>query len=649
MKNLTFLFALFLFFGCSDDDTSSDNTESNLIIYKNQTEDNNADALQAQYKDLEGTLNFYGNFDEELNPTTIRTLTYQKTFNDTIVNLIIDPLTNKLASSYTTVNGVKSNIVMKFAYPSTESLSVSVHEYDWDNMTSDIIFGVNLDRPNNDSASRSSSNSTSNWEVVGVMAAVAEVGLFLEGGLAGTWFVGPIALGLVQSAVAFAIANPLSAVTIALAAVLLIPSDAFSGELEPSDLPYPEDTEIENPVITEEEDPTPNLTPFDCAGVPISFELIMDQDGTIVLTEVNGSEGPYIYAIGEDVRDYPIFPNDYGNGFYLACVKDANNCISCRAQELIRPTACAEDTFDIVITTTSNSATAGVSGGEPPYVYLWSNGSNGPTANNLSEGTYTVSITDQNGCTNTAEVVITQENNERLLAYISYDKIVELSLENGEEIDDIAILGSDYFTDFVFLKQSNELVCHNFDNTYKINLSNGNLSILSNNYLEYLITSNTTNKLYGVSTSGDIYDINLSDGTETLVINGIGSTDDIVLLESSNEIIYNNDNGTFVFNLDTSQTTQLNNENYENLFVSQTQNKLYAYISYDRVVEISTDNGSETNVIILGNQYYGNFVFNESLNEIYCTSSGDTYKIDITSSSISQLNSVSYERLFMIY
>ncbi len=407
MKNLTFLFALFLFFGCSDDDTSSDNTESNLIIYKNQTGDNNADALQAQYKDLEGTLNFYGNFDEELNPTTIRTLTYQKSFNDTIVNLIIDPLTNKLASSYTTVNGIKSDVVMKFDYPSDESLSVSVHEYDWNTMTSDIIYGVNLDRPNGDNAGRNSYNFTSNWEVVGVIAAVAEVGFFIEGGLAAT-FTGPIALALVESAVALAIANPVSAIGIAIGTVaLFVSSDAFSGELEPSDLPYPEDTEIENPVTTEE-DPTPTLEPFECAGVPISFELIMDQDGTIVLTEVNGSEGPYAYAVGEDIRDYPIFPNDYENDFYLACVKDANDCISCRGQNLIRPTACDEDTFEIVITTTSNSATAGVSGGEPPYVYLWSNGSNGPTATNLTEGTYTVSITDQNGCTNTADAVINE-------------------------------------------------------------------------------------------------------------------------------------------------------------------------------------------------------------------------------------------------
>jgi len=120
MKNLTFLFALFLFFGFTKNDTTNESPTSNLTVYKNQTGDFNADALQAQHIDNNETLNFYVLFDADNNPTAIKTLTYQKTNNDTIVNLIIDSLTNKLASSYTEVNRVKSDIVMKFDYPSAE-------------------------------------------------------------------------------------------------------------------------------------------------------------------------------------------------------------------------------------------------------------------------------------------------------------------------------------------------------------------------------------------------------------------------------------------------------------------------------------------------------------------------------------------------
>ncbi|MBU6340801.1 MAG: T9SS type A sorting domain-containing protein [Bacteroidetes bacterium] len=58
--------------------------------------------------------------------------------------------------------------------------------------------------------------------------------------------------------------------------------------------------------------------------------------------------------------------------------------------------------------TTGGSATAGASGGTGPYTYKWNNPgmSTTPTVNNLPPGTYTVTVTDANGCTNTASVSI---------------------------------------------------------------------------------------------------------------------------------------------------------------------------------------------------------------------------------------------------
>ena len=54
------------------------------------------------------------------------------------------------------------------------------------------------------------------------------------------------------------------------------------------------------------------------------------------------------------------------------------------------------------------SATASASGGTMPYSYLWSNGSTMATANNLSAGTYTVTVTDDVNATATAMVTITE-------------------------------------------------------------------------------------------------------------------------------------------------------------------------------------------------------------------------------------------------
>ena len=55
------------------------------------------------------------------------------------------------------------------------------------------------------------------------------------------------------------------------------------------------------------------------------------------------------------------------------------------------------------------SATATPSGGSSPYSYAWSGGGgSAATANNLSAGTYTVTVTDNNGCEGTSSVTINE-------------------------------------------------------------------------------------------------------------------------------------------------------------------------------------------------------------------------------------------------
>lgn len=47
-------------------------------------------------------------------------------------------------------------------------------------------------------------------------------------------------------------------------------------------------------------------------------------------------------------------------------------------------------------------------GGTPPYTYLWSNGSTDSTATGLIAGTYSLLLTDNNGCTSSATYTLTQ-------------------------------------------------------------------------------------------------------------------------------------------------------------------------------------------------------------------------------------------------
>ena len=57
-------------------------------------------------------------------------------------------------------------------------------------------------------------------------------------------------------------------------------------------------------------------------------------------------------------------------------------------------------------TNPDGSVSAFVSGGTPPYSYLWSNGSTDAIVTGLAAGSYTVDVSDANGCSGSASVTI---------------------------------------------------------------------------------------------------------------------------------------------------------------------------------------------------------------------------------------------------
>ena len=52
-----------------------------------------------------------------------------------------------------------------------------------------------------------------------------------------------------------------------------------------------------------------------------------------------------------------------------------------------------------------------VSGGTPPYTYSWSNGDTNEDLNDIDAGTYTLTVTDDNGCEQDITVEITEPDN----------------------------------------------------------------------------------------------------------------------------------------------------------------------------------------------------------------------------------------------
>lgn len=90
------------------------------------------------------------------------------------------------------------------------------------------------------------------------------------------------------------------------------------------------------------------------------------------------------------------------NGLYQVLVTDTSGCEI--TKNAVLPNV---GYLDFFIYTENNITTAYVSEGSGPFTYLWSNGETTQSVTNLPQGTYSVNVTDFNGCTRTKSINIT--------------------------------------------------------------------------------------------------------------------------------------------------------------------------------------------------------------------------------------------------
>lgn len=131
-----------------------------------------------------------------------------------------------------------------------------------------------------------------------------------------------------------------------------------------------------------------------------------------VTTAATGGTPAYYYSWSDGETTASI--TNVASGTYSVTIDDYNGC-STTASATVTSGGSHQD---INISADASVASAGlnngsatvsnISGGTPPYTAHWSNGQSNNTIIDLAPGTYTVTVSDQNGCIQTSTVTVTE-------------------------------------------------------------------------------------------------------------------------------------------------------------------------------------------------------------------------------------------------
>lgn len=157
---------------------------------------------------------------------------------------------------------------------------------------------------------------------------------------------------------------------------------------------------------------TVTVASFDCAAFTVSIssnEPNCNGAATGSATaEPSGGTSPFTYAWSNGNMEATA--NNLEAGTYSVTIFDANDC------EIVGNVTLGEPpVLGLMVSSTSSalcngdangSASLSANGGTPGYEYEWPDGNTSPDRNDLAAGSYTVSLTDVNGCETTTQVTI---------------------------------------------------------------------------------------------------------------------------------------------------------------------------------------------------------------------------------------------------
>lgn len=197
-----------------------------------------------------------------------------------------------------------------------------------------------------------------------------------------------------------------------------------------------------------------------------------DSTGSI-LTQVSGGTSPYSYLWSNGDTTNSI--SNLVAGTYQFTYTDSKGCSKIETANVSEPSALQlQSSFTNVTCAGLNNGTANVTatGATAPYTYLWSNSSNTSTINNLMPGNYTVVVRDNNLCSDSVTITISQPDS----LLVSVNNVTNV-LCNGNSTGAIAVnvVGGTQSYSYNWSNGSNQQNLSNVvAGTYTLNVTDAN-------------------------------------------------------------------------------------------------------------------------------------------------------------------------------
>lgn len=157
----------------------------------------------------------------------------------------------------------------------------------------------------------------------------------------------------------------------------------------------------------------PSDLTLNCTKTDISIVGVNDGTASVAVT---GGTNTYFYLWSNGATSSSI--SGLAPNLYSVTVTDSNGCTDVCSSAVVSPCIVITQpdalTINVIGTDAScNNSNTGaanltVSGGVSPYTYLWSNGATTEDLNNIPAGSYSITVTDANGCKLVGSTTISQ-------------------------------------------------------------------------------------------------------------------------------------------------------------------------------------------------------------------------------------------------